>query len=84
MDVSLNDVSSLIRLVREVCDLWGNPSAWREHLFCGTCQLVVGHVRIILEDDYSGALSYSGTSATRQSSVDKVSMRSLVQPAILL
>ena len=50
MDVSLNDVSAVIRLVREVCDRWDDPPAWREHLLQGTCSLVDGHSATMLAD----------------------------------
>src|SRR3954449_8199764 len=35
MDVTLDEVSSVIRIVREVCDRWDDPVAWREHLLRG-------------------------------------------------
>jgi DNA-binding CsgD family transcriptional regulator len=50
MDVTLDDVSSVIQLVREVCDLWDDPSAWREHLLQGACALVDGHSATMLAD----------------------------------
>jgi DNA-binding CsgD family transcriptional regulator len=53
MEVTLDDVSGVIRLVREVYDLWDDPRAWREHLLRGACRLVDGHVGITLEDDHS-------------------------------
>ena len=53
MEVSLDDVSSVIRLVREVGDLWDDPGAWREHLLHGACQLVNGHSGMMLADRQS-------------------------------
>ena len=50
MDVSLDDVSAVIRLVREVCDRWDDPASWREHLLHGACQLVNGHSANMLAD----------------------------------
>src|SRR4051812_6665708 len=50
MDVSLDDVSAVIRLVREVCDLWDDPAIWREHLLKGACRLVNGHSANMLAD----------------------------------
>ena len=50
MEVSLDEVSGVIRLVREVCDLWDDPGAWRRRLLEGACQLVNGHVGIMLAD----------------------------------
>ena len=82
MCVSTNDVSSVIRLIREVCDLWDDPPAWREHLLHGTCHLVDGHVGIMLEDDDSATYGYFGN--LEVSSVVGLSptLRGLVQPAI--
>ena len=41
-DVSLADISGVIRLVREVCDRWDDPGTWREHLLRGLdCDLLV-------------------------------------------
>jgi DNA-binding CsgD family transcriptional regulator len=44
MDVSAGEISSIIRLVREVCDRWDDPRAWREHLLRGACTLLEGNV----------------------------------------
>jgi DNA-binding CsgD family transcriptional regulator len=82
MDVSMDEVSSVIRLVREVCDLWDDPTAWREHLLLGACQLVDGHVGIIFEDDHSGAPGYFGNLCVTSIVGLPDAMRSLVQPAI--
>ena len=32
MDVSLDDVSAVCHLVREVGDLWDDPTAWRTYM----------------------------------------------------
>lgn len=82
MEVSLDDVSSVIRLVREVCDVWDDPRAWREHLLQGACQLLDGHVGIILEDDHSAAPGYFGKLCVTSMVGLPASMRALVQPAI--
>lgn len=50
MDVTLDEVSSVIRLVREVGDRWDDPAAWREHLLQGACSLVDGHSASMLAD----------------------------------
>ncbi|HEY4234766.1 MAG TPA: helix-turn-helix transcriptional regulator [Lacipirellulaceae bacterium] len=50
MDVTLDDVSSVIRLVRETCERWDDPLAWREHLLRGACDLVNGHSATMLAD----------------------------------
>jgi DNA-binding CsgD family transcriptional regulator len=75
-------VSAVIRLVREVCDLWDDPAAWRAHLLHGACQLIDGHVGIILEDDHSAALGYFGNLCVTSMVGLPTTMRSLVQPAI--
>jgi len=49
MEISLEEISSAIRLVREVCDRWDDPQAWREHLLRGICTLVDGHVGSIFD-----------------------------------
>src|SRR6476646_8962493 len=82
MEVSLDEVSAVIRLVREVCDLWDDPTAWREHLLHCVCQLIDGHVGIILEDDHSGAPGYFGNLCVTSVVGLPTEMRTLVQPAI--
>lgn len=82
MDVSPNDVSSVIRLVREVCDRWDDPIAWREHLLEGACQLLSGHVGIILEDDHSAVPGYFGNLCVTSVVGLPPTTRKLVQPAI--
>ena len=82
MEVSIEDVSSVIRLVLEVCDLWDDPSAWREHLLKGACQLVDGHVGMIFEDDHSAIPGYFGNLCVASVVGLPASMRTLVQPAI--
>jgi DNA-binding CsgD family transcriptional regulator len=51
MEVTLNDISETMKLVREVCDRWDEPKAWREHLLQGACRLLNGNVGMILTDD---------------------------------
>src|SRR5436189_4089647 len=48
--VTTEDVSCVIRLVREVCDRWDDPAAWREHLLRGACRLLDGHVGMMVAD----------------------------------
>ena len=50
MEPTMDDVSVVIRLVREVSDLWDDPRAWREHLLHGACRLLNGHVGLMLAD----------------------------------
>lgn len=47
-DVSLNDISRVIRLVQEVCDRWDDPRVWREYLLHGACALLGGNVGTML------------------------------------
>jgi len=49
-DVALEDISAVIRLVREVCDRWDDPPAWREHLLHGACRLLGGNVGMMVAD----------------------------------
>jgi DNA-binding CsgD family transcriptional regulator len=54
MKISREDVSNVIRLIREVCDLWDDPRAWREHLLRGACRMLGGHVGMIVADAGAG------------------------------
>ena len=49
-DLTLDDISAVIRLVREVCDRWDEPAAWREHLLHGACRLLKGSVGMMVAD----------------------------------
>ena len=44
MNFSVADIAVVVRLVREACDLWDTPHAWREHLLLGACELLQGSV----------------------------------------
>ena len=81
MDVSFDDVSCVIRLVREVSDRWDDPSAWREHLLQGACRLLNAHVGIMLAD-YQPERGWFGSLAVTSVVGVPVPLRSLVQPAI--
>ena len=64
MDISLQDVSCVVRLVREVCDRWDDPRAWREHLLQGACRLLKGNVgadSIAFDFGNAGAYHFTGT-----------------------
>jgi DNA-binding CsgD family transcriptional regulator len=50
-DLSLADISGVIGLVRDVCDRWDDPRAWREHLLHGACALLNGTVGLMVVDD---------------------------------
>ncbi len=47
---SPDDISCVIRLVREVCDRWDDPAAWRRHLLQGACSLLDGNVGMMIAD----------------------------------
>src|SRR5688572_9329929 len=49
-ELSLDDVSAVIRLVREVCDRWDDPCGWRDHLLHGACALLNGNVGTMVAD----------------------------------
>ena len=80
MEVSLDEVSEVIRLVREVCDLWDDPNAWRQHLLHGACRLVDGHVGMMLAD-YQSAHGFFGNLEVISVVGLPAKMQPLVQPA---
>jgi DNA-binding CsgD family transcriptional regulator len=49
-DVTIQDVSRVIRLVQEVCDRWDDPRVWREHLLNGACSILGGRSGFIVAD----------------------------------
>src|ERR1051326_1339149 len=81
MDVSLDDVAAVFRLVREVCDLWDDPNAWRQHLLHGACRLVDGHVGMMLAD-YQPGHGFFGNLEVISVVGLPAQMQPLVQPAI--
>jgi DNA-binding CsgD family transcriptional regulator len=81
MDVSFEDVSGVVRLVREVCDLWDDPAAWRQCLLEGACRLLDGHVGFMLAD-YQPLKGWFGSLAVTSVVGLPPSMRSVIQPAI--
>lgn len=82
MEATMEEVSAVIRLVREVGDLWDDPSAWRGHLLRGTCELLGGHVGILLEDDHSGGHGFFGNVVVTSVVGLAEPLQALVQPAI--
>jgi DNA-binding CsgD family transcriptional regulator len=81
MDVSLDEVSDVIRLVREVCDLWDDPRAWREHLLEGACRLLDGHVAFMLADYQPERRWFGSLGVTAVVGLPEP-MRTMVQPAV--
>ena len=49
-ELSHSDISAIIRLVREVCDRWDDPSEWRGHLLAGLCALLDAQGGMILTE----------------------------------
>jgi DNA-binding CsgD family transcriptional regulator len=82
MCVSMNDVSAVIGLVREVCDQWDDPPAWREHLLHGACCLINGHAGMMLEDDENAAPGYFGNLTVTSMVGLPSSLRARVQPTM--
>jgi DNA-binding CsgD family transcriptional regulator len=81
MEATMDDVSAVVRIVREVCDMWDDPSAWRDRLIRGACRLLNGHVGMMLAD-YQPEEGWFG-SMTVMSVVGLPShMQALVQPAM--
>jgi DNA-binding CsgD family transcriptional regulator len=58
VDISADDASRVIRLVREVCDRWDDPAAWRKHLLQGACRLLEGNVGIMVSDRSPGESAF--------------------------
>ena len=81
MDLSLNDVSAVIRLVREVCDRWDDPASWREHLLRGACALMDANVGMMLTEHRGKMYHFGQLSVTSVVGLAEP-QRMLVQPAI--
>lgn len=81
MDISSGDVSQVLRLVREVCDRWDDPQAWREHLLHGICSLVNAKTAMMLTEHEGRMYHFGRLSVTSVVGVPP-HLRMLVQPAI--
>ena len=53
--VSIGDVSQVLRIVRNVCDHWDDPQAWREQLLVGACELLEGNVGSMHALEFNGS-----------------------------
>ena len=80
-ELVLSDISAVIALVREVCDRWDDPAAWREHLLLGACRLLNGHVGMMLADPGGRANCFGRVSVVSLVGVAPA-QRSLVGPAV--
>lgn len=81
MKVSLDDAAQVIRLVREVCDRWDDPQAWREHLLRGACGLLNGNVGMMLTE-HEGKMHHFGRLSVTSVVGLAPSLKLLVQPAV--
>src|SRR5436309_6599427 len=82
MELSLDDVSAVIRLVCEVCDRWDDPQAWREHLLRGACALMNANVGMMLTEHQGKRYHFGRLSVTSVVGLAEP-QRVLVQPAIV-
>jgi len=81
MDLSLDDVSAVIRLVREVCDRWDDPQAWREHLLRGACALMNANVGMMLTEHHGKMYHFGRLSVTSVVGLEQ-RKKLLVEPGI--
>ncbi|HEV8292498.1 MAG TPA: LuxR C-terminal-related transcriptional regulator [Tepidisphaeraceae bacterium] len=81
MDLSLDDVSAVVRLVREVCDRWDDPSGWREHLLRGACALMNANVGMMLTEHHGKMYHFGRLSVTSVVGLPEPK-RLLVQPGV--
>ena len=82
VDLTLADISGVIRLVREVCDRWDDPSAWREHLLRGACALMDANVGMMLTEHHGKMYHFGELSVTSVVGLEGP-QRALVQPSIV-
>lgn len=81
MDASIEDVSGVFRLVRDVCELWDDPLAWRAQLVRGACSLLNGHVGMMLADN-DAEEGWFGSLAVISSVGMPPQMQPMLQPTI--
>lgn len=81
MDLSLDDVSNIVQLVREVCDRWDDPQAWRQHLLQGACALLNANVGMMLTEHEGSMYRFGRLSVTSVVGLPSETTR-LVKPAI--
>lgn len=80
-EISHSDISAVIRLVREVCDRWDDPPAWRSHLLEGACTLLDASAAMMLTE-HGGRRGRFGRLPVICIVGLPAPMRSLVQPAV--
>jgi DNA-binding CsgD family transcriptional regulator len=81
VDLSPEDISAAVRLVREVCDRWDDPPVWREHLLQGVRRLLDGNVGTMLAE-YDGRPGLFGRLGVVAIVGVPAPMRARVQPAV--
>jgi len=81
MDLCLAEVSKIVQLVREVCDRWDDPRAWREHLLQGACALMNAKVGMMLTEHEGARYRFGRLSVTSVVGLPSPMTR-LVQPAM--
>lgn len=80
IDLGINDVSNIVQLVREVCDRWDDPEAWRQHLLQGACTLLDAKVGMMLTEHEGGMYRFGRLAVTSIVGVPPA-MQRLVQPS---
>lgn len=75
------DLSGVVRLVREVTDRWDDPTAWREHLLHGACALVHGNVGTMIAQ-YDGRHTNFGRIGVIAAIGIPAELRSYLEPAM--
>jgi DNA-binding CsgD family transcriptional regulator len=80
-DLSIDDISNVIRLVREVCDRWDDPRDWRQHLLRGACALLDGTVGVMVADDAPKRDRFGRPFVICVVGLPETAVKALVQPA---
>jgi DNA-binding CsgD family transcriptional regulator len=81
MDVTMDEVAGVIRLVREVCDHWDDPTAWRTLLLNGACSLANAPSATMLADDNHSKDRFGKMSVIALVGLP-VDTKSLLQPVV--
>jgi DNA-binding CsgD family transcriptional regulator len=79
--LTTDDVSGVIRLVREVTERWDDPVAWREHLLHGACALVHGNVGTMIAQ-YDGRHESFGRIGVVAAVGVPAELRAYLEPAV--
>lgn len=82
VELALDDISAVIRLVSEVCNRWDDPAGWRQHLLEGACRLLDGNAGTMLTE-YEGAPGRFGRISVMSVVGLPAPERNLVEPGIM-